>query len=53
MRLPIGTLNRPNRPKPWGSSAPFNTWLLSACLALGRATEDEIKAGRMTIEQAG
>jgi AcrR family transcriptional regulator len=28
------------------------TWLLSACLALGRATEDEVKAGRMTIEQA-
>lgn len=27
-------------------------WLLSACLALGRATEEEVKAGRMTIEQA-
>jgi AcrR family transcriptional regulator len=27
-------------------------WLLSACLALSRATEDEVKAGRMTIEQA-
>jgi AcrR family transcriptional regulator len=27
-------------------------WLLSACLALGRATQDEVKAGRMTIEQA-
>lgn len=27
-------------------------WLISACLALGRATEDEVKAGRMTIEQA-
>ena len=27
-------------------------WLLSAFLALGRATEDEVKAGRMTIEQA-
>ena len=27
-------------------------WLLSACLALGRATEGEVKAGRMTIEQA-
>jgi AcrR family transcriptional regulator len=27
-------------------------WLLSACLALGRATENEVKAGRMTIEQA-
>jgi AcrR family transcriptional regulator len=27
-------------------------WLLSASLALGRATEDEVKAGRMTIEQA-
>ena len=27
-------------------------WLLSACMALGRATEDEVKAGRMTIEQA-
>ncbi len=27
-------------------------WLLSACLAMGRATEDEVKAGRMTIEQA-
>lgn len=27
-------------------------WLLSAILALGRATEDEVKAGRMTIEQA-
>jgi AcrR family transcriptional regulator len=28
------------------------TWLLSASLALGRAAEDEVKAGRMTIEQA-
>ena len=27
-------------------------WLLSASLALGRATEEEVKAGRMTIEQA-
>ncbi len=27
-------------------------WLLWASLALGRATEDEVKAGRMTIEQA-
>jgi AcrR family transcriptional regulator len=27
-------------------------WLLSVCLALGRATEDEVKAGRMSIEQA-
>jgi AcrR family transcriptional regulator len=27
-------------------------WLLSACLALGRVTEDEVKAGRMTIAQA-
>lgn len=28
------------------------SWLLSASLALGRATEDEVKAGRMTVEQA-
>ena len=27
-------------------------WLLSASLALGRAAEDEVKAGRMTTEQA-
>ena len=27
-------------------------WLLSASLALGRVTEEEVKAGRMTIEQA-
>jgi AcrR family transcriptional regulator len=27
-------------------------WLLSAVLALGRVTEDEVKAGRMTIEEA-
>jgi AcrR family transcriptional regulator len=27
-------------------------WLLSASLALGRAAEDEVKTGRMTIEQA-
>jgi AcrR family transcriptional regulator len=27
-------------------------WLLSASLALGRAAEDEVKAGRMTIERA-
>jgi len=27
-------------------------WLLSASLALGRAAEDEVKAGRMTIEEA-
>jgi hypothetical protein len=26
-------------------------WLLSASLALGRAAEDEVKAGRTTIEQ--
>ena len=39
------------------ASGDFDTsvpahWLLSASLALGRATEDEVKAGRMTIEQA-
>jgi AcrR family transcriptional regulator len=39
------------------SSGDFDTtvpahWLLSASLALGRATEDEVKSGRMTIEQA-
>jgi AcrR family transcriptional regulator len=28
------------------------SWLLSASLALGRTAEDEVKAGRMTIEQA-
>jgi AcrR family transcriptional regulator len=27
-------------------------WLLSASLALGRTAEDEVKAGRMSIEQA-
>ena len=27
-------------------------WLLTASLALGRAAEDEVKAGRMSIEQA-
>ena len=27
-------------------------WLLSASLALGRAAEDEVKAGRMSIEDA-
>lgn len=27
-------------------------WLLSASLALGRAAEDEVKAGRMSIEEA-
>jgi hypothetical protein len=27
-------------------------WLLTACLALGRAAEDEVKASRMTIEEA-
>ena len=27
-------------------------WLLTASLALGRAAEDEVKAGRMTIEEA-
>jgi AcrR family transcriptional regulator len=27
-------------------------WLLTASLALGRAVEDEVKAGRMTIEEA-
>ena len=27
-------------------------WLLAAALALGRAAEDEVKAGRMTIDQA-
>lgn len=27
-------------------------WLMSAILALGRVTEDEVKAGRMTIDQA-
>lgn len=39
------------------ASGDFDTtvpasWLLSASLALGRVTEDEVKAGRMTIEQA-
>ena len=28
------------------------SWLLTASLALGRAAEDEVKAGRMTIEEA-
>ena len=27
-------------------------WLLAAALALGRAADDEVKAGRMTIEEA-
>jgi len=27
-------------------------WLMSAILALGRVTEDEVKAGRMTVDQA-
>ena len=27
-------------------------WLLTASLALGRAAEEEVKAGRMTIEEA-
>lgn len=27
-------------------------WLLIACLALGRAAEEEVKAGRMTIDEA-
>ena len=27
-------------------------WLLTAALALGRAAEDEVKTGRMTVEQA-
>jgi AcrR family transcriptional regulator len=27
-------------------------WLLTACLALGRAAEDEVKSGRMTIDDA-
>jgi AcrR family transcriptional regulator len=39
------------------ASGDFDTsvpahWLLSASLALGRAAEDEVQAGRMTIEQA-
>ena len=28
------------------------SWLLAAALALGRAAEDEVKAGRMTIDEA-
>lgn len=27
-------------------------WLLTACLALGRAAEEEVKAGRMTTGEA-
>jgi hypothetical protein len=27
-------------------------WLLTASLALGRAADEEVKAGRMTIEEA-
>jgi hypothetical protein len=30
-----------------------SAWLLTAALALGRAAEDEVKAGRMTADQAG
>jgi AcrR family transcriptional regulator len=33
-------------------AAPPPDWLLTACLALGRAAEEEVKAGRMTIEEA-
>ena len=29
-----------------------SSWLLTACLALGRAAEEEVKAGRMTIDEA-
>ena len=28
------------------------SWLLTASLALGRAAEEEVKAGRMTVEEA-
>jgi hypothetical protein len=28
------------------------SWLLTACMALGRAAEEEVKAGRMTIDEA-
>ena len=27
-------------------------WLLTACLALGRAAEEEVRTGRMTIDEA-
>ena len=33
------------------SSVPAQ-WLMSAVLALGRVTEDEVKSGRMTVDQA-
>jgi len=31
---------------------PWPGWLLTASLALGRAADEEVKAGRMTIEEA-
>jgi AcrR family transcriptional regulator len=29
-----------------------SSWLLTACLAVGRAAEEEVRAGRMTIDEA-
>jgi AcrR family transcriptional regulator len=47
----LGIVRRGQASGDFDASVPAN-WLLSASLALGRATEDEVKAGRMTIEQA-
>lgn len=47
----LGIVRRGQASGDFDASVPAH-WLLSACLALGRATEDEVKAGRMTIEQA-
>lgn len=38
--------------KPATSTRLSPAWLLTAALALGRAAEDEVKAGRMTVEEA-
>jgi hypothetical protein len=47
----LGIVRRGQASGDFDASVPAH-WLLAASLALGRAAEDEVKAGRMTIEQA-
>jgi hypothetical protein len=44
-----GVIRRGQASGDFDSALPAE-WLLTAALALGRAAEDEVKAGRMTAE---
>ena len=51
MRLLAGIISRGQESGDFDATL-FAYWLLNAALALGRAAEEEVKGGRMTINEA-